>query len=72
VLDLLPPTAKRSKQQWQVLEEKVMRIDGTEFGSIAIDGRTYQFDVVIRLSGEVVKRKKKLSKKYYGSSHMIS
>ncbi len=42
-----------------------MRIDGTEFGSIAIDGRTYQFDVVIRLSGEVVKRKKKLSKKYF-------
>jgi len=25
--------------------------------------------VVIRLSGEVIKRKKKLSKKYYGTSH---
>jgi hypothetical protein len=28
--------------------------------------------VVIRLSGEVVKRKKKLSKKYYGTSHILS
>ena len=29
-------------------------------------------DVLIRLSGEVVKRKKKLSKKYYGTSHVLS
>jgi len=28
--------------------------------------------VIIRLSGKVVKRKKKLSKKYYGTSHVIS
>ncbi|MBI2311284.1 MAG: hypothetical protein HYU77_02130 [Betaproteobacteria bacterium] len=49
-----------------------MKIDSTEFGSITIDGRTYEFDVVIRLSGEIVKRKKKLSKKYYGTSHRIS
>jgi hypothetical protein len=28
--------------------------------------------VIIRLSGEVVKRKKKLSKKYYGTSHVLS
>jgi hypothetical protein len=49
-----------------------MKIDGTEFGRITIDGKTYEFDVIIRLSGEIVKRKKKLSKKYYGSSHMIS
>jgi hypothetical protein len=33
---------------------------------------TYEHDVVIRLSGEVVKRKKKLSKKYYGTSHTLS
>ena len=32
----------------------------------------YEHDVVIRLSGEVVKRKKKLSKKYYGTSHTLS
>src|SRR5215475_8252522 len=64
--------AKRFKQPSQFLEEKAMRGDGTEFGSIAIDGKTYLFDVVVRLSGEVVKRKKKLSKKYYGTSHTIS
>src|SRR6516165_8702137 len=28
--------------------------------------------VLIRLSGEVVKRKKRLSKKYYGTSHVLS
>jgi hypothetical protein len=28
--------------------------------------------VIIRLSGEVAKRKKKLSKKYYGTSHVLS
>src|SRR5436190_23956713 len=31
-----------------------------------------EHDVIIRLSGEVVKRKKKLSKKYYGTSHVLS
>ncbi|MGA7181134.1 MAG: MTH938/NDUFAF3 family protein [Thiobacillaceae bacterium] len=49
-----------------------MKIDSTEFGSITIDGTTYDHDVLIRLSGEVEKRKKKLSKKYYGTSHIIS
>jgi hypothetical protein len=49
-----------------------MEIEGTTFGTITIDGKTYEHDVVIRLSGEVVKRKKKLSKKYYGTSHMLS
>ena len=49
-----------------------MEIEGTTFGTITIDGKTYEHDVVIRLSGEVVKRKKKLSKKYYGTSHVLS
>src|SRR5215469_11110172 len=49
-----------------------MEIEKTTFGTITIDGRTYEHDVVIRLSGEVVKRKKKLSKKYYGTSHTLS
>ncbi len=35
-------------------------IEGTEFGSITISGERYDHDVVIRLSGEVKKRKKKL------------
>ncbi len=46
-----------------------MEIEGTTFGTITIDGKTYGNDVIVRLSGEVVKRKKKLSKKYYGTSH---
>jgi hypothetical protein len=35
-----------------------MKIDSTIFGAITIDGKTYQHDVVVRLSGEVVKRKR--------------
>ena len=49
-----------------------MEIESTTFGAITIDGKTYEHDVVIRLSGEVTKRKKKLSKKYYGTSHVLS
>ena len=49
-----------------------MRIEGSEFGKITIDGRTYEHDVIIRLSGDVVKRKKKLSKQLYGTSHVVS
>jgi hypothetical protein len=47
-------------------------IEGTTFGTITIDGTTYEHDVIIRLSGDVVKRHKKLSKKYYGTSHVLS
>jgi len=49
-----------------------MQIDRSEFGSITIDGKTYEHDVVIRLSGKVDKRQKKLSKEQYGTSHIIS
>ena len=49
-----------------------MEIENTAFGTITMDGKTYEHDVVVRLSGEVVKRKKKLSKKYYGTSHILS
>src|SRR6266702_224653 len=51
---------------------QAMEIERTTFGTITIDGKTYEHDVIIRLSGEVVKRKKKLSKKYYGTSHVLS
>jgi hypothetical protein len=47
-------------------------IDDTHFGSITIDGAEIEHDVLIRLSGEVGKRKKKLSKKVFGTSHVIS
>src|SRR5262245_59155178 len=49
-----------------------MKIESTTFGTMTIDGKTYEDDVVVRLSGEVVKRKKKLSKKLYGTSHVLS
>jgi hypothetical protein len=49
-----------------------MKIESTAFGSITIGGRTYDHDVVVRLSEEVVKRKKKLSKRLYGTSHTVS
>jgi hypothetical protein len=49
-----------------------MKINSTEFGSITIDDENYPYDVLIRLSGEIRKRKKKLSKKYYGTSHIVS
>lgn len=48
------------------------RIDRTTFGSITIDGKVFNHDVLIKLNGEVVKRRKKLSKAVYGSSHTIS
>jgi hypothetical protein len=44
----------------------------TTFGSITIDGQKFEHDVLIRLDGSIHKRKKKLSKKYYGTSHRIS
>jgi hypothetical protein len=52
--------------------EQEMPIEHTEFGSITIDGKTYEHDVIIRLSGKVDKRQKKLSKELYGTSHIVS
>ena len=48
------------------------KIDATEFGSITIHGEKMDHDVLIRLDGTVHKRKKKLSKSKYGTSHLIS
>ncbi len=48
------------------------KIDKTRFGSIRIAGETYEHDVIIRLDGQVEKRKKKLSKEIFGTSHIIS
>jgi hypothetical protein len=49
-----------------------MEIERTTFGIITIDGKTYEHDVIIHLSGEMAKRKKKLSKKCYATSHVLS
>ena len=48
------------------------KIDRTDFGSITIEGQEFEHDVIIGLNGETKKRKKKLSKAVYGTSHMIS
>src|SRR5437588_6421491 len=47
-------------------------IDQTDFGSIVIEGAVYGHDVLILPNGEVKKRKKKLSKAVYGTSHILS
>ena len=47
-------------------------VDATAFGSITIEGAVYDHDVMIRLDGGVKKRKKKLSKRRYGTSHTLS
>ena len=47
-------------------------IDNTSFGSITIEGKTLEHDVLIHLNGVIEKRKKKLSKAIYGTSHILS
>jgi hypothetical protein len=48
------------------------QIEKTKFGSITINSEKIENDVIIRLDGEVKKRKKKLSKQVYGTSHIVS
>lgn len=48
------------------------KINSTIFGSVTVKGRPFKYDILIRLDGKVEKRRKKLSKKYYGTSHKIS
>ena len=47
-------------------------IQETGFGYITVKDEKIDHDILIRLSGEVKKRKKKLSKAIYGTSHTIS
>jgi hypothetical protein len=47
-------------------------IEKTRFGSITIEGKSYKRDVIIRQDGQIKKRKKKLSKALYGTSHILS
>jgi hypothetical protein len=46
------------------------KIDKTKIGTITISGTKYDHDVIIRLDAHVEKRKKKLSKALYGTSHI--
>jgi hypothetical protein len=47
------------------------KIDDAWFGSITVGGTRYEYDIIIRLSGKVRKRRKALSKAIYGTSHTI-
>ena len=48
------------------------RITKTRFGSITVGGTVFTYDVIVRPDGRVKRRKKKLSKAVYGTSHTIS
>jgi hypothetical protein len=47
-------------------------VEKTSFGSITVDGVVQRKDIVISMEGSVLKRKKKLSKKVFGTSHVLS
>jgi hypothetical protein len=47
-------------------------VNETAFGSITIGETTFEHDVIIQAGGRVKKRKKKLSKDLYGTSHILS
>ena len=47
-------------------------LSGTGFGWIDVEGERISHDILIRLDGQVEKRKKKLSKEIYGTSHTLS
>jgi hypothetical protein len=48
------------------------KINSTSFGSITVKRKTFEYDILISMNGQVEKRRKKLSKKIYGTSHKIS
>jgi hypothetical protein len=48
------------------------KISHTSFGSITVEDQEYDFDIVINSKCLVSKRKKKLSKAVYGTSHTLS
>ena len=65
------PQAKRTAPLVPTSESAV-NIEEAGFGYITIDGKRYERDVVIGTNGKIKKRKKKLSKKKYGTAHTVS
>ena len=65
-------TSERQEPEEELEAKKEVTIEESGFGYIVIDGRRYERDVVIRPSGKVTKRKKKLSKKRHGTPHRVS
>lgn len=53
------------------MNPKYPQIDHVSFGQVTIEGETRTHDVYIRASGKVKKRRKKLAKELYGTSHII-
>lgn len=45
-------------------------INGTEFGKIIVDNKTYNYDITIDTNG-VVSRRSRASEKWYGTHHVI-
>src|SRR5713226_2543910 len=70
--DTLQPLQGRIAEVFTRRKEMKPSIDQTSFGSITIEGTVFEHDVIIRLNGQVEKRKKKLSKAVYGTSHIMS
>ena len=48
------------------------KIDDCWFGNITVEGKRYEHDIIIRLSGKVRKRNKQLSKAVHGTAHILS
>ena len=46
-------------------------IQSIKFGEVTIDDKTYTRDLYIRADGSIKRRKKKLAKELYGTSHSI-
>jgi len=46
-------------------------INGTEFGKITVNNKTFDFDIAIMPNGEIMKRNARASEMYYGTHHMI-
>lgn len=48
-----------------------MRLEYPSFGTISVDGKVYDHDIVIYPSGKIEERKKWLSKNKHGTSHKL-
>lgn len=48
------------------------RIEAPDFGSATVNGQQVEYDIVVRASGSVKRRNKKLSRKVHGTSHEVS
>lgn len=47
-----------------------MIIDSTEFGSITVEGKCYNYDLVITADG-LIKKRSSISEDFYGTHHVI-